>query len=554
MNPVGFISHPLVSAFGMALAHSLWQIVLIAFAWKLILYFSRNSGALIRYNVTLVSLIAIPCTFAMTFSRQLSLYRKSMAEISLNQNEMLRIFTLEENIGLPLLKQSASLARHIENYSPSIFMIYLIAVIILSAKSLLEYASLQSILAKNIEELPAKWKLRFEKLMEKAGIKKVPVYLTGQVSVPLVAGFFKPVILIPLAMFSSLDVRQVETILLHELYHIRYSDHHINMMQNIIEILFFFHPATWLIGNHLRRERENRVDELVVVVTNEPLIYAKALVTLETGRGSVSETAVAAIKSKNQLLSRITNIMNMKKHRVNMPRKTAAMLAILISGIFIAWVNPYGYENLQMEMPGGISQDPVEQGTQKSGSHPESELDELKTLLDENRRFESPPDLPGDPDPGKNTISETDTTVLRKELNLALEEMRREIQNFRSEEFLEEMRKARAEMKEAMKNFNSEEFREQMQQAQTEMREAMKNIDSEEFREQMRQAQTEMREAMKNFNSEEFKEQMRQVRSDMEKAMEQINSEEFRKQMMQIREEVEKAIQNIRSEKLNEEK
>jgi bla regulator protein blaR1 len=585
MNSEWFIFYPLLPAFGMALAHSLWQICIIALAWKLVTYFFKGSDALIRYNIALASLFALPCTFAVTFFRQLTMYRETVAD-SLSPAGITAMLPEGQNAAIQLNQPSAGLAAHIEFYSPPIFLVYLIAVMILSARSLAGYAGIKSLLANSVGEFPESWKLRFEKLKEKTGVMNVPVFLSERVTVPMVAGFFKPVILLPVAVFSSLDVRQVEAILLHELYHLKNYDHYINMVQNIIENLFFYHPATWLISYHLRCEREKRIDELVIAVT-EPLPYAKALVTLETSRGSIPVTSIAATKSKNQLLSRIQNIMNMKKQKNNLTQKTAGLLVIIISGVFIAWINPYGYENLHKEIHVDINanQDLSERQTQKPGSRADSELDELKALLDENRQFETSPGIITDADLDKEiseqvyqamdsarktiagldseelreqmrqaqeeikeamkinsdefreltlqiqeevrqALSEADTTELGNELKKALEEMKIEMKSFRSEEFREQMRQAQEEMREAMKNFNSEEFREQMRQAQEEMREAMKNFNSEEFREQMRQAQEEMREAMKNFNSEEFREQMRQARENMMKAIEEPEAED----------------------------
>jgi bla regulator protein blaR1 len=106
----------------------------------------------------------------------------------------------------------------------------------------------------------------------------VPVFLSPRISIPIVTGFIKPVILLPLAIFSSLDVRQVEAILLHELYHVRNYDHWVNTIQNFLEILFFFHPATWWISAQVRHEREKKVDEQVVVRNRQTAVICKSTV------------------------------------------------------------------------------------------------------------------------------------------------------------------------------------------------------------------------------------------------------------------------------------
>ena len=118
-------------------------------------------------------------------------------------------------------------------------------------------------------------------------------------------------------MMSNLSTAEVESIIIHELYHIRRRDHWVNLFQQFMEILLFFHPAIWIINKHIRKERENCVDEKVVVPTKDPGLYAKALLQLEELRTQQSKLAVAATQSKFHLLQRIKNIMTMKTQKSN---------------------------------------------------------------------------------------------------------------------------------------------------------------------------------------------------------------------------------------------
>jgi hypothetical protein len=64
------------------------------------------------------------------------------------------------------------------------------------------------------------------------------------VKVPLVVGFFKPLILLPVGLIANLPYHQVESILLHELAHIKRKDYLVNLLQSFVETIFFFNPAT----------------------------------------------------------------------------------------------------------------------------------------------------------------------------------------------------------------------------------------------------------------------------------------------------------------------
>jgi bla regulator protein blaR1 len=608
MNFLEYFTHPAVFAFGMTLVHSLWQITLIALVWRTAIYMARNSSPYINYNISLISLLAIPVIFLVTFIRQLSIYGNTVAISPVSQTNALSMIEETKAMFSFAETQAPGIVRQIEIYSPLLVWLYLIFVIILSLKTLFDYARIKSLRSKNLSNLPEYWQSRIEDLVSRTGLRKaVPVFLSPRTSIPIVTGFIKPVILIPLAMISSLDVRQVEAILLHEFYHVRNYDHWINTIQNFIEILFFFHPATWWISAQIRREREKKVDEQVVGVTGRPLIYATALLTLETKRQINQQAAIAAVNSKNHLKARIKNIMTMKNKKANPGRKTAAILTILISVITIAALNTVsnssfattlGINNLK-DIPELQTQPEVKeiQDLNNVAEVPENntysvpdtssviELEEAKEILRENQvtREKADQDI-SDPDVSDElrrqleqaraqmkeiemsypeefkaqmqaSIQEMDKTLeklnsgeLKEEIAKAQEEMKRAMQGFDSREFREEMRKAQEEMRKAMQEFDTPEFREEMRKAQEEMKQAMQEFNSENFKEQMRHAGEELKNTIQQFDSEELKEQLRKAREEMRIAINEFDTEGFREQVRQAQEEIKRVIEELKSE------
>ena len=61
-----------------------------------------------------------------------------------------------------------------------------------------------------------------------------------RVTVPTVVGVLKPMILLPFTLTSGLSPEQIESVLAHELAHLRRSDHLVNLLQRVIESLLFF--------------------------------------------------------------------------------------------------------------------------------------------------------------------------------------------------------------------------------------------------------------------------------------------------------------------------
>jgi hypothetical protein len=124
------------------------------------------------------------------------------------------------------------------------------------------------------------WTDRFARLHERLGVS-TPVRLLGSASasVPMVIGWLKPVVLVPAGMLTGLSAAQIEALLVHELAHIRRHDYIVNLLQNVLETLFFYHPAVWWVSAQIRKEREHCCDDVAAGACGV-LDYAQALASL----------------------------------------------------------------------------------------------------------------------------------------------------------------------------------------------------------------------------------------------------------------------------------
>ena len=64
---------------------------------------------------------------------------------------------------------------------------------------------------------------------------------------------------------------------MQELAHLRQYDNLTLLLQRLISVVFFFHPALWLCGRMLRLEAERACDDLVVYTTDRDEQYARCL-------------------------------------------------------------------------------------------------------------------------------------------------------------------------------------------------------------------------------------------------------------------------------------
>jgi beta-lactamase regulating signal transducer with metallopeptidase domain len=96
---------------------------------------------------------------------------------------------------------------------------------------------------------------------------------------PAAWGLFRPVILVPHNLAPTLGARHLRSALLHELAHIKRRDLWVNVVQRVLQVIYFYNPMVWLANGRIRVLREQAVDEMVVRVMGEKgLWYQQARV------------------------------------------------------------------------------------------------------------------------------------------------------------------------------------------------------------------------------------------------------------------------------------
>ncbi len=80
---------------------------------------------------------------------------------------------------------------------------------------------------------------------------------------PFTIGIWRPVIYVPHLLLKS-PLATVESVVAHELAHVRNWDDLWIKLQNIVQLIYFFHPLVWLTNSQLNRIREQICDELVL--------------------------------------------------------------------------------------------------------------------------------------------------------------------------------------------------------------------------------------------------------------------------------------------------
>ncbi|WP_298714515.1 M56 family metallopeptidase, partial [uncultured Chitinophaga sp.] len=333
----------LIQAFGWTILHSFWQGCCVFFCLRIVLWLWPQAGPSIKYHLSFLSLTGIAGWFGATFYTQLKSIRDASEAV-----------VMAAGAGMPAMPVPLAFASTpapdeglkavlpgMEAYFPLLVGIYVVGVTLMTIRLCVDLAQLKTLRRQGLSSLGRAWEEHLEALTRKMGIgKRVGLFISGNLQVPVMIGFIRPVILLPAAMVNNLSPEQLEAILLHELAHIKRNDYLLNIFQSIVETLLFFNPFVWWISRNIRLEREHCCDDLVLASTVQPMHYAKALVALEEFRLTVNPMAMAAAHDRHHLFHRIKRIMEMKTKHLNYSQRLLALMIIVTGLVSIAWLTP----------------------------------------------------------------------------------------------------------------------------------------------------------------------------------------------------------------------
>ncbi|MFZ1528140.1 MAG: M56 family metallopeptidase [Ferruginibacter sp.] len=174
---------------------------------------------------------------------------------------------------------------------------------------------------------PANLKVFTQLKAAELGIRKnIRIWLSPNAVSPLTFGFWKPVILLPAALVNKLTIEQAETLILHELSHIKNNDYLLNWLLLIAEIIFFFNPFILFAIKEIKKQRELACDIKVLEFTYGPVSYAEALLKTAQLQAAVSRFLLAASQDKDLLLKRILFFTSVKHENLKQAKFLKAAL------------------------------------------------------------------------------------------------------------------------------------------------------------------------------------------------------------------------------------
>lgn len=330
----------IIQSLSWSLIYSLGQGFLVFGALWIMLKMLPGCSSAVKYNLSLSAFVILLAWFGLTWwqqFQQLTVLNSheliSSGTVVLQQWDLDNIHNRSLNVGSFLIAFNRLL--------PWLTVFYFIGLSLMLLRLCSGFLQLVSLRQKLTASPDINLVNLFYSLKEKLNLdSKVELLISLKARVPMVIGVIKPLVLLPAASVAQLSPAQLETILLHELAHIKRNDYLINILQTIVETILFFNPFVWLISAIIRREREHCCDDLVLVHTREPLNYATALAALAAYPGNASGLLVAASGQSYPLFHRIKRILEMKKNPFSYSRMVAAILIITVISCSVVWLTP----------------------------------------------------------------------------------------------------------------------------------------------------------------------------------------------------------------------
>jgi len=348
LSNVNSISKHVIKAICNTLIDSIWQGLILAIVTGIIVICTYKSLPAKRYGLLVITFTLFALVTIGNFILELNPMQNGEHKISFHNN------LFNERWG-PSQKQLSSLRSLIDTaltyFNKNVEIIFFIWLFIASIRLLqltIGLYKLDDLQNNSVFPLELSWTERINKLAKKLGINQfISIAESGIATVPMVIGHLKPIILIPIGLLTALKTEEIEAILMHELAHIYRKDYLVNLLQSVMETLFFFNPALLWLSSLIRIERENCCDDIAIDQTKSKINYIRALVSCQEYQLQSTAYAMALYDNKSHLKTRVNRILFHGTRSLVTREKSMIAISLIIAAFFIAG---FSEQNLQHQV------------------------------------------------------------------------------------------------------------------------------------------------------------------------------------------------------------
>jgi TonB family protein len=150
----------------------------------------------------------------------------------------------------------------------------------------------------------------------------------------MLAGIFRPMVLLPADIAVWADPEEQRAIVFHEVAHFERRDHLVNVFQTVIGAILFFHPAIRYALRQLALERELACDEHVLGAGAHPDAYAEALLKVAERAVAGRQSYQPAFNASGKILDmRVTMILNYRPSSLYGSRLAQVVRTAVVCGV-----------------------------------------------------------------------------------------------------------------------------------------------------------------------------------------------------------------------------
>ena len=298
---------PWAQTLAWSLLHFLWQGALLGLLAWLTLALLRGASPRARYGLAcafLVLMVAAPATTFLTLQRQVP--SPALPNLTVAIPAPTSVVTLA------VTPMTQRVQAALDPSLPWLLAGWALGVLLLSSRFLGSWIRVERLRRRSALPVPAEWHLVLSRLCRELKLSRtVRLLQSAAVEVPTAVGWLWPVILLPACALTGLGPMALEAILAHELAHIRRGDFLVNLLQSLVEVLLFYHPAVWWLSARIRAERELCCDDVAAHLCGDPLLLARALTDLEALREPLPQPPnhLALAANGGSLMHRIRHLL-----------------------------------------------------------------------------------------------------------------------------------------------------------------------------------------------------------------------------------------------------
>lgn len=318
------------------LVHSLWIGLVLTIVTGIIMQCTKKRSAALRYNLLTATLLLFTIAIISVFILQVSDTGSTITNPLAAPAASTTVTTGNSSTAFIIIDEgeqsfTASIVAFFNNNAIIIVTLWFLAIVFRCVMLVGGLRKIKQLRTVQLVPVGEQWNEKLECLCTRLKISSpVQFFQSGLAKVPMVVGHFKPIILFPLGVLTSLPAAEVEAILLHELAHIRRKDYLVNMLQNFIEILFFFNPAILWVSSLIKIERENCCDDIAVAQSSSKRNYINALVSFQEYHLNAPQYAPALASSKEHLLLRVKRMLYNNNKTLNTMEKTFLTIGFVV--------------------------------------------------------------------------------------------------------------------------------------------------------------------------------------------------------------------------------